>query len=112
MIRMILAAAVLLLASPPGYARTLSGLASYYGNEAGTRTASGHRYDQNGLSAAHRTLAFGTKLHCIYAGRSVVVVVNDRGPFIRGRFLDLSRGAARVLGLTARGVGHVSCDVL
>ncbi len=64
-----------------------------------------------GMTAAHRSLPFGTKLKVTHAGRSVVVTVNDRGPFIRGRVLDLSKGAAQVIGLTGRGVGHVVAEV-
>ncbi len=87
-------------------------MASYYGNESGSRTASGQRFNQNALTAAHRSLPFGTQLRVTHGGRSVVVTVNDRGPFIRGRVLDLSTGAARAIGLTSRGVGHVVAEVL
>jgi rare lipoprotein A len=90
---------------------TFSGKASYYGNESGSRTASGQRFNQNAMTAAHRTLPFGTKLKVTHGGRSVVVTVNDRGPFIRGRVLDLSKGAARAIGLTGRGVGQVVAEV-
>jgi rare lipoprotein A len=90
---------------------TFSGKASYYGSESGSRTASGARYNPAGMTAAHRSLPFGTKLKVTHAGRSVVVTVNDRGPFIRGRVLDLSKGAASVIGLTGRGVGHVVAEV-
>jgi rare lipoprotein A len=89
----------------------ISGKASYYGSESGARTASGARYNPMGMTAAHRSLPFGTKLKVTHAGRSVVVTVNDRGPFIRGRVLDLSKGAAQVIGLTGRGVGHVVAEV-
>jgi rare lipoprotein A len=88
-----------------------SGTASYYGSESGSRTASGARYNPMGLTAAHRTLPFGTRLKVTHGGRSVVVTVNDRGPFTRGRVLDLSKGAAQVIGLTSRGVGHVVAEV-
>lgn len=92
-------------------AGTFSGKASYYGSESGSRTASGARFNPMGLTAAHRTLPFGTKLKVTHGGRSVVVTVNDRGPFIRGRVLDLSKGAARAIGLTGRGVGHVVAEI-
>jgi rare lipoprotein A len=92
--------------------RSFSGVASYYGNEAGNRTASGQRFNQNAMTAAHRSLPFGTKLRVTHAGRSVVVTVNDRGPFIRGRVLDLSKGAASAIGLTGRGVGKVVAEVM
>jgi len=91
---------------------TFSGMASYYGNEAGHRTASGQRFNQNGMTAAHRTLPFGTRLRVSHGGRSVVVTVNDRGPFIRGRVLDLSVGAARAIGLTHAGVGRITAEVI
>jgi rare lipoprotein A len=90
---------------------TFAGKASYYGSESGSRTASGARYNPAGLTAAHRTLPFGTRLKVTHAGRSVVVTVNDRGPFIGGRVLDLSKGAAQVIGLTGRGVGQVVAEV-
>lgn len=91
--------------------RTFSGMASYYGNESGSRTASGQRFNQNAMTAAHRTLPFGTRLKVTHGSRSVVVTVNDRGPFIRGRVLDLSKGAAHAIGLTGRGVGRVVAEV-
>ncbi len=87
--------------------RSFSGMASYYGNESGSRTASGQRLNQNAMTCAHRSLPFGTKLRVTHGGRSVVVTVNDRGPFVRGRVLDLSTGAARAIGLTSAGVGRV-----
>ncbi|MBV5270590.1 MAG: septal ring lytic transglycosylase RlpA family protein [Afipia sp.] len=94
-----------------GSSRSFSGMASYYGNESGSRTASGQRFNQNAMTAAHRSLPFGTRLKVTHGGRSVVVTVNDRGPFIRGRVLDLSTGAARAIGLTGRGVGRVVAEV-
>ena len=95
-----------------GGGRSFSGMASYYGNESGSRTASGQRMNANAMTAAHRTLPFGTKLRVTHGGRSVVVTINDRGPFIRGRVLDLSTGAARAIGLTSRGVGRVVAEVM
>jgi len=92
--------------------RGFAGKASYYGNESGSRTASGQRFNQNAMTAAHRSLPFGTKLRVTHRGQSVIVTVNDRGPFIRGRVLDLSRGAARAIGLTGAGVGHVTAEVV
>jgi len=67
----------------------------------GKRTASGARFDPNGLTAAHRTFAFGTRLNVVNPrnGKSVTVTVNDRGPFVRGVSLDLSRGAAMAIGM-------------
>ena len=81
--------------------------ASWYGAESGNRTANGERFDGSSLTAAHRTLAFGTKLRVTYRGRSVTVRVNDRGPFIRGRQLDLSRAAAAKIGMVKAGVATV-----
>jgi peptidoglycan lytic transglycosylase len=91
---------------------SFAGVASFYGNESGSKTASGQRFDQNAMTAAHRSLPFGTKLRVTHKGRSVVVTVNDRGPFIKGRVLDLSTGAARAVGLTSSGVGHVTAEVI
>jgi rare lipoprotein A len=96
----------------PTGGRGFAGKASYYGNESGSRTASGQRFNQNAMTAAHRSLPFGTKLRVTHRGQSVVVTINDRGPFIRGRVLDLSKGAARAIGLTGAGVGHVTAEVV
>lgn len=95
-----------------GSGHSFSGMASFYGNESGSRTASGQRFNQNALTAAHRSLPFGTKLRVTHRGQSVVVTINDRGPFIRGRVLDLSTGAARAIGLTGAGVGRVTAEVV
>src|SRR5436190_19626624 len=92
--------------------RGFSGKASYYGNESGSRTASGQRFNQNAMTAAHRSLPFGTKLRVTHRGQSVVVTINDRGPFIKGLVLDLSTGVARAIGLTGAGVGHVTAEVV
>jgi rare lipoprotein A len=91
---------------------SFSGMASYYGNESGSKTASGQHFNQNAMTAAHRTLPFGTKLRVTHGDRSVVVTINDRGPFVRGRVLDLSTGAARAIGLTGAGVGRVVAEVM
>ena len=100
-------------AIPSGGGRSFTGVASFYGNKSGSKTASGQRFDQNAMTAAHRSLPFGTKLRVTYKGKSVVVTINDRGPFIKGRVLDLSTGAARAVGLTsAAGVGHVTAEVI
>ena len=83
-------------------------LASWYGpGFHGQTTASGEVYNAYGYSAAHKTLPLGTELTVSYAGRSVDVVVNDRGPYSGGRDLDLSQGAAEYLGLTSAGVDYV-----
>lgn len=82
-------------------------VASWYGTESGNRTANGEPFDGTSMTAAHKTLPFGTKLRVTYRGKSVVVRVNDRGPFIKGRSLDLSHAAAKRLGLIPAGVGRV-----
>lgn len=74
------------------------------------RTANGERFNPNGLTAAHKTLPFGTRLRVTHNGKSVIVRVNDRGPFVKGRSLDLSRGAARKIG--CHGVCTVKVEVL
>jgi rare lipoprotein A len=95
-----------------GSGRSFSGMASFYGNESGRKTASGQHFNQNAMTCAHRSLPFGTKLRVTHGGRSVVVTVNDRGPFVRGRVLDLSTAAARAVGLTGAGVGRVTAEVV
>ncbi|MFM7363660.1 MAG: septal ring lytic transglycosylase RlpA family protein [Cuspidothrix sp.] len=94
---------------------TFKGVASWYGYDgSGSRTASGERYNPEGLTAAHRTLPLGTKIRVTNTrnGVSVVVRINDRGPYIRGRILDLSAGAARILGVISTGLAPVSIEVL
>ena len=98
--------------SNSGGGRSFSGMASFYGNESGSKTASGQRFNQEAMTAAHRTLPFGTKLRVTHGSRTVVVTINDRGPFVRGRVLDLSTGAARAIGLTGAGVGRVVAEVM
>jgi len=91
------------------------GLASWYGHqEQGRPTANGERFDQRKLTAAHRTLPLPSHVRVtnLENGKSIVVRVNDRGPFIRGRVLDLSTGAARALGMTKEGVALVRIVVL
>lgn len=95
-----------------GFGRIFSGMASFYGNESGHKTASGQRFNQSAMTCAHRSLPFGTRLKVTHGDRSVVVTVNDRGPFIRGRVLDLSTAAARAVGLTSAGVGRVTAEVV
>jgi rare lipoprotein A len=89
------------------------GLASYY-RFVGRRTASGEKFDASELTAAHRTLPFGTRLRVtnVATGQSVMVRVNDRGPFIPGRVVDVSHSAAEVLGMTQQGVAKVKLDVV
>jgi rare lipoprotein A len=89
------------------------GLASYYRFD-GRRTANGETFDGGELTAAHRTLPFGTKLRVtnLATGQSVTVRVNDRGPFIPGRVVDVSHSAAEALGMTERGITKVKLDVV
>ncbi|TMQ60194.1 MAG: septal ring lytic transglycosylase RlpA family protein [Candidatus Eisenbacteria bacterium] len=92
-----------------------TGRASYYHSRfQGSRTASGERYDETKLTAAHRTLPFGTRVRVtnLGNGRSVVVTIADRGPFARGRVIDVSRVAARRLGFLADGTAEVTLEVL
>lgn len=86
------------------------GRASWYGpGFHGRSTANGERFNQGALTAAHKSLPFGTKLRVTNKrnGKTVVVRVNDRGPFVRGRFLDLSKGAATRIGMISTGSGSV-----
>jgi rare lipoprotein A len=97
-------------ASTGGGGHSFSGVASMYGNESGSKTASGQRFNENAMTCAHRSLPFGTKLRVSHGGRSIVVTVNDRGPFVRGRVLDLSTGAAHALGIS--GLGQITAEVV
>jgi len=113
------AAAAVYISPVPAQAeqRTIrnSVVASYYAQQHhGRRTASGERFDMNAMTAAHRTLPFGTRLRVTNArtGRSIVVRVNDRGPFTRGRGIDLSLAAARQLGMVQTGVARVTYERL
>ncbi|MEO1429569.1 MAG: septal ring lytic transglycosylase RlpA family protein [Cyanobacteria bacterium J06633_8] len=95
--------------------RRFRGIASFYGAYfAGKKTASGERFNPSKMTAAHKTLPFGTRVRVtnMRNGRSVVVRINDRGPFIRGRVIDLSRGAAGVIGMIGRGIAPVRVEVL
>ena len=89
-----------------------SGIASFYTE--GTETASGEKFDTHELTAAHPTLPFGTKLRVtdVSSGRSVTVRVNDRGPYVRGRIVDVSYSAANALGMVGKGVANVKLDVV
>jgi peptidoglycan lytic transglycosylase len=96
--------------SLPVQAQSWSGRASYYSGTG--RTASGGHVGS--LTAAHRSLPFGTKVRVtnLSNGRSAVVTINDRGPFVRGRIIDVSTGAANVLGMRHAGVAHVRVSTL
>lgn len=97
--RRLVYASLIILTASPAYSE-ITVIASYYGNELkGRKTANGERFNPAGMTAAHRTLPFGTCLKVSYRGRNVKVRINDRGPFIKGRGLDLSHGAAKALGM-------------
>ena len=90
-----------------------SGVASWYGAEfAGRRTANGERFNPSEYTAAHRTLPFGSRVRVTRNGRSVVVRINDRGPFHGGRVIDLSQAAAEDLGIRSAGEGRVELALL
>ena len=96
-------------------AKPMVGIASYYGAKFNGRlTASGEIYDENEMTAAHRSLPFGTQLKVTHLknGRSVIVRVNDRGPYARGRIIDVSKAAAKEIGLVRKGVARVKLLVL
>jgi rare lipoprotein A len=98
------------VASPVPPVSAQVGRASFYGHGFhGRETASGVVFDQEAMTAAHRTLAFGTRVRVtnLANGNSVVVTVNDRGPYVRGRMIDLSLGAARALGFVEEGTTRV-----
>lgn len=110
-----LVAPVTLVTAKESVQRTVSGVASWYGpGFDGKRTASGERYNMHGMTAAHRNLPFGTQVRVINEanGRSVVVTINDRGPFVGNRIIDLSRGAAQEIGMINAGVQRVRLEIL
>jgi len=101
------------LAAGPGSVQ--KGIASYYHDSLhGNKTASGQVYNKNKMSAAHKSLPLGSKVRVtdVRSGKSIVVRVNDRGPFVRGRIIDLSRQAAKQLGMIKKGVTPVKVEVL
>ena len=102
-------------AQAPNSSQIQKGIASYYHDSLhGMKTASGERYHRGRLTAAHKTLPLGTKIQVTdtRTGRSIVVKVNDRGPFAKGRILDLSREAADELGIIKKGVASVELKVV
>ncbi len=95
--------------------QVLRGTASYYGpNFHGRLTANGETFDRNAMTCAHLHLPFGTRLEITYlkTGRTVILRVNDRGPYSNNRILDLSEGAARRLGMHEDGIGEVTARIL
>ncbi|MFN0126350.1 MAG: septal ring lytic transglycosylase RlpA family protein [Verrucomicrobiales bacterium] len=91
-----------------------TGIASWYGGRwHGRKTANGERYDQNSMTAAHKRLPFNTRVRVtnLRTGQSAIVRINNRGPYIRGRVIDVSRAAAQKIGIQRGGVGRVKLEV-
>lgn len=108
----LLLALLLAMAPGPAHAATCA-TASYYGTESGRTTANGEHFDGRHLTAAHRSLPFGTRIRVTYRGRSIVVRINDRGPAKwTHRDLDLSKAAAEALGMIRAGTGRVCWEVV
>ncbi len=106
---------ILPLAATDALALNQQGIASYYGQKFhGRKTASGERFNNSAMTAAHRSAPFGSQIRVtnLSNGRSVVVRVNDRGPWVRGRIVDVSGVAARQLGMTGRGLTRVRVSSL
>lgn len=98
-----------------GATKTRAGNASYYGSRFhGRRTANGERFNMNAMTAAHKSLPFGTKVRVTNRrnGKSVVVRINDRGPYAHGRVIDLSKAAASRIGMIHSGTAPVQIDIL
>lgn len=113
----VLAVLALPVLAQAGYSRSHigDGMASYYSNEFnGSRTASGERFDPSGMTAAHRTLSFGSHVAVtnLANGKEVVVRVNDRGPWGKGRIIDISYAAARQIGMDRSGTARVKLELL
>ena len=99
----------------PSGGHAMEGIASWYGpGFHGRRTANGEVFNQNAHTAAHKTLPFGSRVRVINLenGRSMVVVINDRGPFVRGRVIDVSRRVAERLGFRGKGLARVRLQVV
>ncbi len=98
-----------------GKETAVTGIASFYGDGFhGKKTASGEVYDQNRLTAAHRTLPFGTRVRVtnLTNNQDVIVVINDRGPFAKGRIIDLSYAAAKKIGMIQAGTAKVKLEII
>jgi rare lipoprotein A len=112
--KLLLAIMIALLLNVPAQAKQkFTGIASFYHDKfQGRKTASGEKFDQNKLMAAHRFLKFGTKISITNTrnNKTVVVTVKDRGPFVKGRVIDLSKRAAKLIGIT--GLAPVVCEVI
>lgn len=97
------------------HAKSMTGIASFYDAKfQGRRTASGERFNNSALTAAHKSLPFGSlvKVTNVRNSKSVVVRINDRGPYVRGRVIDLSKAAAKKIGLSHTGTARVKLEVL
>jgi len=89
------------------------GVGSYYHSKfQGRKTANGERFNNNALTAAHKSLKFNTRVKVFYGNKSVIVRINDRGPFVGGRILDLSQAAAKQIGMYNKGVGKICYVIL
>lgn len=98
-----------------GKKHEVKGVASYYGpGFHGNKTANGERFNMHDMTAAHKTLPFNTKVKVINLdnGKSVIVRINDRGPFKKGRIIDLSKGAAKKVGMLQTGTANVKLEIL
>jgi len=109
---LMLSAAIATAAAADAKKRSFAGMCAFYSEK--ERVASGGHFDPTAMTAAHRTLPFGTRVRVTdpKTGHSVIVTVNDRGPFNKGRVIDISLAAARALGMTQRGVIYVRAEVL
>lgn len=115
LLSVVVAASCIMIIGDNGEAEASSrqeGAASFYSH--GKRTANGERFNPAGLTAAHRSLPFGTKVKVTHrkSGKSVVVRINDRGPFTKKRIIDVSHGAAKQLGMISAGVAQVVVEVV
>jgi len=114
-VSLIAAGVIIGLASNPSGGFYQTGIASWYGpNFQGNPTANGEIFDMNELTAAHKSLPFNTRVKVVdlSSGKNVVVRINDRGPFIKGRIIDLSRRAAEKLGIIDSGTAEVGLKIL
>ena len=96
-------------------AKKMVGIASFYATKFnGRRTASGEKFNNNAMTAAHKSLPFGSKVQVtnVRNGKSVVVRINDRGPYVRGRIIDLSKAAAKKIGIGHAGTARVKLEIL
>lgn len=95
------------------WSQPVTGVASWYGERyRGRPTASGEIYNPDKFTAAHRTLPFGTIVRCTYQNKSVVVKITDRGPFVKGRIIDLSKAAFAKLAPTSRGLIKIKLEII